>query len=343
MALREFDDTSTLDTEALRALLQTGTAVERLWAVWALGLRVEGVRGVVGHVGREPSPGVRRAMGVVLAGAGEVELLVALSRDDPSEHVRANATQLLVRFARAGRVAWSHVLDRFADTADVRAAVVGQIGIDAPSELRDRVLACLADDDPGVRREAFEAAVRFRVAGLVPAEPLRAWLEQWRDDARTCVARWFELDDAAAIADALTGSSRAVRGEAIRARRDLVPTILAPLVTEDLYDDLEREIGLAAEELPTDLLLRRFVERPHEDRYVVALTPRVASARDGAALRAVRKQLDHQLRTLKRREAKLQALAEDRENEQASIDLAELEATLQTREALRAALQASGA
>jgi len=125
--MNHFEETRNLTIEALHRALAEGDAPDRVFAIWALALRVPAVtRTMIDQLRSEPDPGVRRALAVVLAGEGELDLLVAICRRDPSIHVRASVVQMLFRFADAGRVPWSLVLERLSDAPEVRAAVVGQ-------------------------------------------------------------------------------------------------------------------------------------------------------------------------------------------------------------------------
>ncbi|HTJ41290.1 MAG TPA: hypothetical protein VL463_04315, partial [Kofleriaceae bacterium] len=92
----DFAATDALDDAALRALLAGDDGRARVLAAWRIALRrgtampeiVDAVRG-------EPSPGVRRALLAILAGHGELDVLVALGRHDPAEVVRAAAFALI--------------------------------------------------------------------------------------------------------------------------------------------------------------------------------------------------------------------------------------------------------
>jgi hypothetical protein len=78
-----FEQVRELAERDLRALLEHGRPEQRVWAIWALALRsTDGV----GDLGQrnEPDAGVRRTLAVVLAGHGELELLIALARRDPA-------------------------------------------------------------------------------------------------------------------------------------------------------------------------------------------------------------------------------------------------------------------
>src|SRR6185312_5103229 len=99
-----YDDVRALSEPELRALLDRGRPEERVWALWALALlsTPEGVSALVRRA--EPDPGVRRNLAVVLAGHGELDLLVGLAKRDPAPEVRAAATQLVSRLALDGKL-----------------------------------------------------------------------------------------------------------------------------------------------------------------------------------------------------------------------------------------------
>ncbi len=191
---RELDSMTVVEA---RRLLADGDARERVLALWALALRSAAAITMADQLRVEPDPGVRRALAVVLAGNGELDLLVAMSRHDPNVHVRASAVQMVVRFAAAGRVPWSLVAARLSDVAEVRAAVISQLDATSPPELQSSVITSLADDDELVRREAFETCARLVTAGILAPEVLREVLE--RTDERECMndlAAWFACERA---------------------------------------------------------------------------------------------------------------------------------------------------
>jgi hypothetical protein len=70
----EFEDTQGLSSEQLYELLEQGDAQERVFAIWALGLRSAGAVTMADQLRVEPDAGVRRALAVVLAGQGETTL-----------------------------------------------------------------------------------------------------------------------------------------------------------------------------------------------------------------------------------------------------------------------------
>src|SRR5258706_9012200 len=96
-AIDRFEDVRSLTDEELRTLLDRGRPEERVWAIWALALRSADIAELGAR--NEPDPGVRRNLAVVLAGHGQLDLLVALAKRDPAPEVRAAAMQLVTRFA----------------------------------------------------------------------------------------------------------------------------------------------------------------------------------------------------------------------------------------------------
>jgi hypothetical protein len=91
--LGSFKDASALNLQGLRAILGEGDAQERVWAAWALGLSLGKMFGgeAADRSTREPDPGVRRHLIVVLAGLGERSAVWALAAGDPDPYVRATA------------------------------------------------------------------------------------------------------------------------------------------------------------------------------------------------------------------------------------------------------------
>ena len=279
----------------LRELLGAEDPRTRILAVWALGLRAGSSAMFVEQLAGEPAPGVRRALAVVLAGQGELDLLVALARHDPDVHVRAHAAQMVARFASAGRVPWEVVTDRFADHHDVRAAILSQIDAAAPPEIHERVVASLDDSDGSVRREAFETAVKLYMAGAVGGEALQRALDRATSgEVKNALVRWLELDHPSSIARALAGAKQTVRSTAIRMRPELALTDLVPLLEQDaeLFEDLSYELKLAMKQAPIALVVRvalrtRWAERLAEAEARLAACDRLPElAADLIALHA---------------------------------------------------------
>ena len=264
--MKDFEDTRRLDDAALNDLLAQGDPRDRVLAIWALALRSAAAATTMAHqLHGEPDPGVRRALAVVLAGSGELDLLVAISRHDPSVHVRASAMQMVVRFAAAGRAPWSVVLAGFADVAEVRASIAGQLDATSPPELRAAVVACLRDEDETVRREAFETCVKLVKAGAAQGEILRDALDDaTAGECTNALSLWFAAERPEVIAAALAGARREVRACALRMHPELILTRLAPLLGEDaeLYEQLRFTHGLRHQDASLALLLAIALRAP---------------------------------------------------------------------------------
>jgi len=271
-----FEDTHRLTEAELRGVLAADDAPARAFAVWALGLRSVHATHLVAQLHGEPDAGVRRALAIVLAGDGEVDLLVALARHDPDVHVRAHATQMIARFAEAERVPWSVVLERFDDVAEVRAAVVSQIRPTMPLAIRELVIRALEDPDGAVCREAFDAAVRLWQAGVAEGSVLGAALEHISPgECTNGLVHLFATSSAASVAGVLASRSHDVRERALRARPDLAATELVCLLDEALFESYRHRLGLELEMLPTDLVMRLANGATWNDEYMLEASRRI--------------------------------------------------------------------
>lgn len=183
-----FQSTKQLDDGSLRTLLANGRPEQRVWAAWEMALRVGSVvPHIVDHVGGEPTAGVRRALLVVLAGHGEIDVLVALGRHDPSPEVRAAAMQVATRFVAQGALQPSVVVEAYAGgDSQLRCSILSVIPAGAPDFLRSLVRDALVDGTSDEQLEAFEAALRD---GLCP-------------ENRTAAMRWLAAAKAEVAADA---------------------------------------------------------------------------------------------------------------------------------------------
>ena len=224
-AIESFEDVRGLGDTELRALLEGGRPEERVWAIWALALRSADV-GELGHRA-EPDPGVRRNLAIVLAGHGQLELLVALAKRDPAQEVRAAAMQLVTRFAIDDKLPHTLVIERVtADGSEVRIAVLGTVFNGAPAWLVDVTEKLLEDVDGDVRYEAFEALVR-----VGKNEHALMWLEEAPEaEARLALMRWSARGRVRACAELLARASRRMRRLLIESVRvaswhDLEPAI----------------------------------------------------------------------------------------------------------------------
>jgi hypothetical protein len=217
---------------------------------------------------------VRRALAVVLAGRGEVDLVVARCRHDPSVHVRASAVQIVVRFAAANRVPWEVVHERFADAPEVRAALVSQIGPSMPPAMHELAFRGLEDPEEMVRREAFEVGIALVQANRGGVAHLRTGLEAMTSgECRNALATWFRVESAKTIADVLATASQPVRALALESKPDVAFTDLLPLIDNDLelYDALEHLLPAP----PLQLLLRLVAERPIRTEHIDTVIARL--------------------------------------------------------------------
>lgn len=91
----DWRDVASLPEPEQRSLLQAADPVERVWATWALALRLgaHSVPALRGALDAEPTPGLRCQLVVVLAGLGQRDLVRGLATDDPDATVRATACQ----------------------------------------------------------------------------------------------------------------------------------------------------------------------------------------------------------------------------------------------------------
>jgi len=270
-AIDNFDDVGRLSDDELRTLLEEGRPEQRVWAIWALALRSADA----GELGRrdEPDAGVRRNLAVVLAGHGQLELLVALARRDPAPEVRAAATQLIARFAIDGKLSPSLVVERAADAAPVRMAVLGTAFAGAPSWLAEIAVQLLEDGDPDVRYEAFEALVRIGDHGRA-----LMWLEEAPEsEARLVLMRWTARGRVHACAELLARASRRLRRLLIESVRVADWQSLEPAIGDEvtLVRALARRDPNVFEQMPTAALIRATLRAP-DDAWLAMVRDRLA-------------------------------------------------------------------
>jgi len=290
--LANYDAVRRLDDGAIRALLRDGAPVERVWAGWEIGMRLgRGHPEIVGHIANEPTPGVRRALLVVLAGHGEVDVVVALACHDPAVEVRAAAMALIVRFAAQGAMDARVVLDAYERDAGVRVATLAAVPRDAPADLTALVHRALATGTADEQLEAFEAA--WRIATPEARDAALAWLSTTtRDDA------WLRLahqDPKEVVAGLLRGPpslrKRALRTTAFRIA-DLAPLAmvtdggaLRAIRDRSDFDNTPAAVLARAIVLGSAVgFLEAFAARPDDDRLSRDLADRLlAYCRDRLA------------------------------------------------------------
>ncbi|HTL38672.1 MAG TPA: hypothetical protein VL326_36325 [Kofleriaceae bacterium] len=260
--LDSFDEVRTLADAELQTLLESGRPEQRVWALWALALRSTHVNDIA-EIGtrREPDAGVRRNLAVVLAGHGQVDLLVGLAKRDPAPEVRAAAMQLVSRLAIDGKISPLLVSERVAtDATEVRVAVLGTAFENAPPWLVDIAERLLDDRDGEVRYEAFEAMIRV-------GRQLQAmmWLEEAPEaEARLSLMRWAARGRTRECALLLQGASRRLRRLLVESVRMASWRDLEPAIGDDitLVRAVARRNPNVFDEMPLAALMRATLREP---------------------------------------------------------------------------------
>jgi HEAT repeat protein len=211
-----FDEVRPLDDRALRELLAGDDPVLRVYAIWALAMR-GATEVVLEHAGDEPSAGVRRHLAIILAGAGEIDLVIALARHDPEAGVRTTAAALVCRLAAGGRVAWVVALEGLLDPSpEVKKAVLRELRGAPVGAIEGPVLRALDDPERDVRLEAVETAL-----ALLPADEVIPRLVAWQRaaplaEARQLLERWASITGSPAVHAALRAAPPRTRVFAVR-------------------------------------------------------------------------------------------------------------------------------
>ncbi len=259
-AIESFDDVRTLGEAELRTLLEAGRPEERVWAIWALALRSTDVAALGTRV--EPDAGVRRNLAVVLAGHGQLDLLVALAKRDPAPEVRAAAMQLVSRLALDDKLPATLVGERIAaDGSEVRIAVLGTAFAGAPPWLVEIARRLLDDPDSDVRYEAFEALVR-----VGSNEHALLWLEEAPEaEARLALMRWSARGRVRPCAELLARASRRMRRLLIESVRVASWHDLEPAIGDEtaLIRALARRNPNLFDEMPLSALMRATLREPN--------------------------------------------------------------------------------
>lgn len=101
MTYADFDTVLELPAKEQRRLLAEGDAPERLWAAWAVALRLgrDAVPSLTMSGALRAPSGLRRQLLVVIAGLGERDVLRVLTDQDDAPEVRATACAYFIRTA----------------------------------------------------------------------------------------------------------------------------------------------------------------------------------------------------------------------------------------------------
>lgn len=155
MGYSSFESVESLETETQISLLQDGDTVERVWAAWALGLKLktEIMPELLRSLKKSPAPGTRRHLIVVLVGLGERSFLETLAVQDPDEYVRATVCRYLIRVAQPGdRKILQILVNRLLeDKSPVVRLTILQERKGAPTLRRKHLQRLAEDPDPEVR------------------------------------------------------------------------------------------------------------------------------------------------------------------------------------------------
>ena len=167
MRYESFEQVEAWRVERLREVAARGDSRERVWAGWALGLRVGPDDADAALVG-EPDAGARRHLTIIVAGFGRAATLERLAAEDGDDRVRATAWQNLLSTDLA-RV--DAVYARLADerSAAVREAILRFHDSPWPAQHLDLLVRLTADPSLLVRFAAVE-----RLATLGASTPIVA-------------------------------------------------------------------------------------------------------------------------------------------------------------------------
>ena len=158
--MNSFAEVAQLDEATLRILLRSDSSTHRVWAAWALGMRDGNAmeHEARARIHKEPNPGVRRSLAVMLA--RDPDAMTALALDDPNAFVRVTAWRLISQVASTeGHAALAQRLMSAAQTdasTDVATACLELLVPLAPLVKSEDVLRCLENDDIAVRVAATE-------------------------------------------------------------------------------------------------------------------------------------------------------------------------------------------
>jgi hypothetical protein len=299
-----FEQVRSLDDAALRQLLERGRPEQRVWAIWVLAQHAGEAAGQLARgQAHQPDPGVRRTLAVVLASHGEIDLLIALARHDPSPAVRASAIQVATRLAGSRSPSYPGLrplLESAREPAMVT-AILGAIGAGAPDFLIDLAVRALSSGSFDVQLEALEALLRIDMPQTF--SDAQQWLLALADPlpAAACEA-WIRgaggLGDPAARANGIDSLSRALAGAPVQTRARVLQQLQAPPWSAvarliEGADSLLRQVLRRADiAIPARVLAGAILRGLHAG-FVERLTAQLERAAQGSALLAeVRRGLD---------------------------------------------------
>ena len=173
MRYRSYEEVEDLDTRALFYLLYRGDAQERVWASWALGLRLDGrFATALGHLVRtDPAAGTRRHQTLMLAGFGCTDDLRFVATHDDDARVRGTALGYLTRFCDPDDTpTYDMIVHRMLNEQPAtQVAIVDAIREDAPDFVLEALASLTDHEDPILRRTSRRTRARCDPTYVPPA------------------------------------------------------------------------------------------------------------------------------------------------------------------------------
>lgn len=287
--VESFEQARALSRVELERLLASDRPEQRLWAIWSLALMLGDGAGDFAHrILDEPDPGVRRHLAVMLAGHGELDLLLELVDNDRSPVVRESSVALVARIAagtppahpRAARMR-ELLEDAERSTPELRTALVGAIGKGAPEYQIAIARRALAADSSDLQGEAFEALLRIDTPSTVHVA--RAWF-RGRTDLPSYVERWLRASTMLSLAEVTRDLPVDLRREVLAKLRSPPWPAVELLIGEDLQ--LWRVLLARSDIAIPATLLARAVLRGSETGFAERLTVKLDTAATGRELLA---------------------------------------------------------
>ena len=217
MRAPNFAVVAALSPEEQSSLLDGGDGPERLWAAWAIALRLgrDALPLLRSTEGSDIPDGLRRQLLVVLAGMGERGLLRAIADSEQSPSVQATASTLYLRTAPdpSNSETISFALRQLRTAAaEVRRAIVGEQELGQASIPTRELFPALKDADVAVRI-ACAACILKDPSSQAYADSVRALIAAFADEREPDVRREFLARLPRLAVPALL---EAVRGDASR-------------------------------------------------------------------------------------------------------------------------------
>lgn len=235
--------------EAQRKLLQSGDPSERVWAAWALGVRLGGESLSIINAAGEPHAGVRRQLVVIVASLGPPEAVEVLATADPDADVRATAVDYVFRTANAESVARRRSLVESVLENDRASQVITRVLRSFPRHWAgiapNRLQGLLARGDVDVRNAVLEYTFELRKVHEGYSDLLHQHLR--RETDRDLLVQWVRR-----LGDSL--SPEIIIAAAVRqpeAAPDLLPLLRRREEVQSLLAELEKRGNSFGERLFT--------------------------------------------------------------------------------------------